>query len=120
MYAVFDIESNNTAGLSNLVFVCERLFYFFGADTSSCSWISNQLVSVSLISRLASLNIDYNYVTGSFPFGITDLVSTRFYDEKKDNSQIRKSFSFLQQNMSGGNLYLLNLFLFISTYPNKV
>ena len=102
MYAVFDIESN-TAGLSNVMFICENVFYFFGADNSSCSWISNQLVSVSLISRLASLDISYNYITGSIPFGITDLVSTQYYKEKKDKSQIR-TFSYLQHNMSSGNL----------------
>ena len=69
MYAVFDIESTR-AWLSNVLFICERLFYLIGAEKSSCSWISNQLVSVSLFSRLSFLNISYNYTTGSIPFGI--------------------------------------------------
>ena len=47
MYAEFDIETNR-AGLSNSVFFCDRLFQFVGADSSRCSWISKQFVSITL------------------------------------------------------------------------
>ena len=47
MYAEFDIETNR-AGLSNSVFFCDRLFQFAGADSSRCSWLSNQFVSIIL------------------------------------------------------------------------
>ena len=47
MYAEFDIETNR-AGLSNSVFFCDRLFQFVGADSSRCSWLSNQFISIIL------------------------------------------------------------------------
>ena len=47
LYADFDIETNR-AGLSNSVFICDRLFQFVGADSSRCSWLSNQLISINL------------------------------------------------------------------------
>jgi len=47
LYAEFDIETNR-AGLSNSVFFCDRLFQFAGADSSRCSWLSNQFVSIIL------------------------------------------------------------------------
>jgi hypothetical protein len=49
LYATFDIETNRGGReLSNLAFTCDKLFIFDGADSSQCSWLNNQLVSISL------------------------------------------------------------------------
>ena len=49
LYAIFDIETNRGGReLSNLAFLCDKLFLFDGADSSQCSWLSNQLVLISL------------------------------------------------------------------------